>query len=395
MNARMERESNTAQESPRLPPIKDASVDADRDGLLRGARRWFTLADGLRRKQDNFLLLRFLAAALVIYGHSYAMTVHAPEAVDVFTRMGWKNYSGTIGVDLFFIISGFLVTGSFLRRKNLIAFVWARALRLVPAYAACMVLTAFVLGAIYTQLPLSEYLHHPGTRGYVLTNMKFGTDLHWDLPGVFADNPRRTTVNGSIWTLPVEVRVYVWLAIIGALGLLSRRSVATVVVLGLMLAGWLLPTQMPLLPIASFLHLAAMFALGVLCYVHRDWLPASGFVVAALAAACWLLHGTALYAVAFALAETAFAFWFAYRLPLPSLDRLGDASYGLYLWGFPVQQMVAHQFPTATPLMNAALSLPLAAGLGYLLWHLIEKPTLAAKEWPQRMLRRHFGVRTA
>lgn len=356
---------------------------------------WFTLADGLTRRHDNFLLLRLLAAALVIYGHGYALAEHAPGVADLFTRMGWKNYSGTIGVDLFFIISGFLVTGSFLRRRNVIAFVWARALRLVPAYAACMVLTAFVLGAIYTQLPLAEYLHHPDTRDYVLTNMQFGTDLHWDLPGVFLDNPRRRTVNGSIWTLPVEVRMYVWLGVVGMLGLLWRRSVATITILGLMLAGWLLPTQMPLLPIASFLHLGAMFALGVLCYVHRDWLPASGLLVAALAATCWMLHDTALYAATFALAEAAFAFWFAYRLPLPSLDRFGDASYGLYLWGFPAQQIMAHHFPTATPLMNAALSLPLAAALGYLSWHLIEKPTLSAKEWPQRLLRRHFGARTA
>ena len=371
--------------------IADKSAPKTREGRPR----WFTLADGLIRRRDNFLLLRLLAAALVIYGHGYALAEHAPGVADLFTRLHWRTYSGAIGVDLFFIISGFLVTGSYLRRRNLFVFVWARALRLVPAYAVCMLLSAFALGAVYTQLPLADYLRHPDTSGYVLTNMKFGASLQWDLPGVFVDNPRRATVNGSIWTLPVEVRMYVWLAVVGVLGLLSRRSVATAAVLGLMLAGWLLPERMPLLPIASFLHLAAMFALGVLCYVHRDWLPASGFVVAALAAACWLLHGTALYAVAFALAETAFAFWFAYRLSLPSLDRLGDASYGLYLWGFSVQQMVAHQFPTATPLMNAALSLPLAAGLGYLSWHLIEKPTLAAKEWPQRMLRRHFGVRTA
>jgi peptidoglycan/LPS O-acetylase OafA/YrhL len=376
-------------------PAPCAAAEVPAPNLRERRPHWFTLADGLARRHDNFLLLRFLAAALVIYGHGYALTVHAPGVVDLFTRLHWRNYSGTIGVDLFFVISGFLVTGSYLRRRNLFAFVWARTLRLVPAYAVCMLLSALVLGAAYTQLPLADYLQHPDTRGYVLTNLKFGVNLQWNLPGVFTDNPRSATVNGSIWTLPAEVRMYVWLAIVGVLGLLSRRSLATLTILGLLLAGWLAPQQIPLLPIASFLHLGAMFALGVLCYVHRDWLPASGFVVAALAAACWMLHATVLYPVAFALAEAAFAFWFAYRLSLPSLDRFGDASYGLYLWGFPVQQMVAHQFPAGTPLMNAALSLPFAAALGFLSWHLVEKPTLSAKEWPQRIARKHFGRRTA
>jgi peptidoglycan/LPS O-acetylase OafA/YrhL len=355
--------------------------------------RWFTLADGLARRRDNFLPLRFLAAALVIYGHGYALAVHAPQDVDLFTRLGWKNYSGAIGVDLFFVVSGFLVAGSWQRRRDLLAFAWARALRLLPAYAVCMVLSAFVLGALYTRLPLADYLRHPDTSGYVLKNLTFGTDLKWSLPGVFAGNPRRATLNGSIWTLPVEARMYLWLAAFGALGLLSRRWLATAAIAALLLVGWRLPEHVPLLPIASFLHLGAMFALGVLCHAHRDRLPASGLAAAALAGACWALHGSALYPVAFALAEAAFTFWFAYRLPLPDLERFGDASYGLYLWGYPMQQVVAHHLPALSPLANAALGLPLAAALGFLSWHLIEKPALAAKEWPQRLrlLRRPRG----
>lgn len=373
-------------ESPQSTGIASAA-DHDAADVRRLRPTWFALADGLARKQDNFLPLRFLAAALVIYGHGFAVTTHGPEVVDLFTRLGWKNYSGAIGVDLFFVISGFLVTGSYLRRRNPLSFAWARALRLVPAYAACMILSAFVIGALYTQLPLREYLHDPDTRGYVLTNLQFGTGLRWELPGVFVDNPRRPTINGSIWTLPAEVRMYLWLGVAGLLGLLSRRWLATVAVLAAMFAGWLMPDRIPLLPLASFLHLGAMFALGVLCYVHRDWIPANGAVVALLAGACWALHDTALYPIAFALVETAFVFWFAYRLPLPDLDRFGDASYGLYLWGFPVQQIVAHHLPAATPLANAALSLPLAAGLGFASWHLIEKPVLSAKDWPQRLMR--------
>jgi len=347
-----------------------------------------TLADGLSQPQDNFLLLRFLAAALVIYGHGYAIAAHEPGALDLFTRMGWKSYSGAIGVDLFFVISGFLVTGSFLRRRNVLAFAWARVLRVLPAYACCMLLSAFALGAVYTQLPLADYLHHPDTRGYVLKNMTFGVDLRWQLPGVFADNPRRDTINGSIWTLPAEVRMYAWVALLGLSGILSRRAVATVAIVGLCLLGWLAPTWVPMVPIASFLRLGGMFALGALCYVHRERIPAHGALVCGFAAACWLLRDSALYPLAFALAETAFVFWFAYRLRWHGFNRFADCSYGMYLWGFPIQQVVAHHVPTATPLVNAAIGTLLAIGVGLLSWHLVEKPVLSAKDWPRRWLAR-------
>jgi peptidoglycan/LPS O-acetylase OafA/YrhL len=346
---------------------------------------WFTLADGLKQPQDNFLLLRFLAAALVIYGHGYAMTVHAPGVTDIFMRLGWGNYSGTIGVDIFFVISGFLVTGSFLRRHSVPRFVWARALRLLPAFVACLLVSAFVLGAIYTQLPMADYLQHPGTRGYVLANLHVDKGMRWDLPGVFIDNPRRSTINGSIWTLPIEVRMYAWVAIFGGLTLLARRARASVAILALLLAGWFVPGHVPLLTIPGSARLGAMFALGTLCYLHRDRIPLHGALLVVIAALCWIVRDTWAYPIAFALAETAFVFWFAYGLRWHAFNRFGDYSYGLYLWGFPMQQVVAHHLPQAAPWQNSALSLPLATALGALSWYAVEKPALKMKRWSPRM----------
>ena len=90
----------------------------------------------------------------------------------------------------------------------------------------------------------------------------------------------------------------------------------------------------------------------------------------------------------FALAEAMFVFWFAYRTRWYGYNRLGDYSYGLYLWGFPMQQVVAHHVPAAMPLANAALALPLAAALAVVSWHSIEKPALSLKSMPRRLLER-------
>jgi peptidoglycan/LPS O-acetylase OafA/YrhL len=346
-----------------------------------------TLAEGLARRQDNFLLLRLMAAALVIYGHSFALTAESGEG-DIFIALGWHSYSGAIAVDTFFLISGFMITGSYLRRNNVLDFVWARSLRLIPAYAACMFISAFLLGAFVTSLPLGDYFTDPATRGYALVNMTFGTDLHWNLPGVFTDNPRAATVNGALWTLPVEVRMYVWAGLLGLLGILSRRRYATFILLALILAGAMGSTHIPLLPISMFLRPSGMFALGALCFLYRTRVPVSLALTSGLALACWALQSTPIYSLAFALTLAAFVFWFAYRPRLFGYNRFGDYSYGLYLWGFPAQQTAVHLWPGMTPTQNVAISLPFALALGIVSWHAIEKPALALKRLPHALFER-------
>jgi peptidoglycan/LPS O-acetylase OafA/YrhL len=354
----------------------------------RAHRRPFTLADGLAQSQDNFLLLRVLAAAAVIYGHGYAM-VPQRGLPDVFVWLGWG--SGTIAVDSFFLTSGFLVAGSFLRRRNVLEFIWARALRVLPAYTLCMIGCAFVLGACYTSLPLLDYLKHPATRGYVLVNLHFNTTMAWYLPGVFTDNPRRSTINGSIWTLPAEVRMYLWVALLGGLGILSRRAYCNVLLAGLFVLGLLAPDYLLMVPQPMFVRLAGFFALGVFCYINRDIVPANGRLVLTLAALAWLLRNTPVYPFAFGLTEASFVFWFAYRTLWRGYNRFGDYSYGIYLWGFPMQQLMAHYFPTAAPLTNAALGLPLATLVAVVSWHFVEKPALLLKSMPRKRWQRHLG----
>ena len=361
---------------------------------LAALGRWrpFTLADGLASRQDNFLLLRLLAAAAVIYGHGTAMVVSHGQQ-DLFVRMGWGVYSGTLAVDLFFLISGFLVTGSFLRRRNVLEFMWARALRVLPGYLFCLLGCAFVLGAIYTSLPLLDYLAHPDSRSYVLTNIQLDTNLSWRLPGVFTDNPRRDTVNGSIWTLPAEVRMYLWVALVGVLGILSRRALCNGLLLGLFVLGLLAPEHLLLVPHSAFVRLAGFFALGVCCYINREQVPANGWMLLAFGVLAWLLRRTELYPFALGLAEATFAFWFAYRIPWNGYNRAGDYSYGIYLWGYPAQQMIAHHFPLTTPLTNAILSLPVAAAIAIVSWHLVEQPAIKWKSLPRRFWQTHMAPR--
>lgn len=334
-----------------------------------------TLADAMRDTHaDNLLLLRVLAASLVIYAHSSAIS-SVPGPHDVVTRVTGV-YGGSVAVYLFFIISGFLVTGSWLRRQHLGAFLGARALRILPAYAACLAGCAFVLGPLVSTLPPGEYFAHADTWRYLWHNLRFPLDMQWTLPGVFETHARRA-VNGSLWTLPAEVRVYVWLAIFGVLGLLARVPRALLALALLMMLVQTDPGGIPLLQQREFVPMAGCFALGACAWLLRRLLPLNLWLLLGLTAATWLLRGTAYYFPVFLGTLAYAALWFAY-VPkwFLGFNRIGDYSYGLYLWGFPMQQLAVHLLDAPSANVITLVAWPAALLLAIASWHLIERPAL-------------------
>ncbi|HMM56571.1 MAG TPA: acyltransferase [Rudaea sp.] len=343
-----------------------------------------TLADCFDHGQDNFLLLRLIAAAMVMYGHSYGFC-GMPNHGDIIARqgLGYGIYSGSIAVDMFFAISGFLVCGSYLNRANLEAFLKSRALRILPALITCVVLCAIVLGPLFTTLALPEYLRDLSTRMYVWLNLKLGSDMQWNLPGVFTHNFYPGAVNGSLWTLPAEIRMYAWIAILGALGILSRRRLANAVLLVLFVFGVVAPDHLPLVIHPSHIPLAGMFLIGTFCFVNRDKIPVGNLPMLGLLCITALAHKSFLFPYLFGLTVAYFCFWFAYVPNFHWFNRFGDYSYGLYLWGFPVQQAVSDSIGRPVhPWVNLAASLPIALALAIASWHLIEKPALRWKTRP-------------
>ncbi|WP_266170966.1 acyltransferase family protein [Dyella subtropica] len=356
---------------------------ASANASLRDLFRVRTLTDALSQDQDNFLLLRLLAASMVIYGHGEAIS--GDGRPDLFTWLGWGIYSGALAVNVFFVISGFMITGSYLRRRHLPSFLWARLLRIYPAYAFCLLGSAFLLGAIFTELPLRDYLRDHQVMHYVTKNIELGIGIVYNLPGVFTGGQVHSAVNGSIWTLPAEVRMYLWVAIAGVLGILARKYLANILIVALFAWGLHRPATIPLIPLPAFVQLAAYFALGAFCFVNRQWVYVGWPIALLTGALAWLLRDSGLYPFAMAAALASFVFAFAYNTPLYALNRFGDYSYGLYLWGFPVQQAVAHQIPGISSLANALIAWPLALLLAVFSWHVIEKPMLSLKSLPREV----------
>jgi len=131
---------------------------------------------------------------------------------------------GGIALDVFFITSGFLITSSYFSRNNLFLFVWARILRIYPALIVATLFCVFIVGLTFTTLSVWEYLSSGQTLKFFLKNSTLFFGVEGALPGVFANIPWKTTVNGSLWTLPYEITMYLLLAIIlFVLGYIQKR----------------------------------------------------------------------------------------------------------------------------------------------------------------------------
>src|SRR5690606_32522939 len=163
-------------------------------------------------RENNFDFLRFLAASAVVFGHSFWLSGRG--ATEPLRLLTGSYDTADIAVHVFFVMSGFLIAASWLNSRNPIEFFGKRALRIFPALCIAILLTVLVVGPLATRWPLDEYWSDGQTLRY-LSNIALLTQFH--LPGVFADNPFPHTVNGSVWTLPYEVMMYVSVLLLGLL----------------------------------------------------------------------------------------------------------------------------------------------------------------------------------
>jgi peptidoglycan/LPS O-acetylase OafA/YrhL len=335
------------------------------------------LEAALLARRDNFLPLRHLAALLVIYGHSYSLSTHAPETVDWIARLMPGFYAGNFAVYVFFAISGYLVTVGLLRKPGFWRYVRHRFLRVYPAYLVCLLLTACVLGPMFTSLTIANYFHDRQTWQYLLTNLS-PIKLAWELPGVFTGNPYPRIVNGTLWSLGLEVRWYAYLAVLAIFGIVRRRWAFTIVAAAFLAFAaweWWIGRPDPL----SFRSLSMVFMAAALAAQWRDRLWIRHWQMLALLLLCVFAHGSAWFGLAAVTAISYASFWFAYALPVLPWKPERDYSYGLFLYGFPAQQAIVASFPGIGPLQLFFFAAVTALMLAAASWHFVEKPALAFK----------------
>ncbi|MEM7780748.1 MAG: acyltransferase [Pseudomonadota bacterium] len=337
------------------------------------------LGDYLAGRNNNLNLIRMIAASAVLISHAYpiALGPGTPEPFENLTRMTL----GGIAVAIFFALSGLLIARSFDRKKTLVHFAAARIMRLFPALLVVLALTVLA-GAALTDLSLQAYFLSPETLSYIPRNLSLAF-LQYPLPGVFDTNAYGDPINGSLWTLFYEVVCYLGVVCVGLIGLLRRRVLFSLAFAALT-AGYLYALHWePQSGIAMRLDLLMIlgfpFGLGMMAYVWRDKFTLDLRFAAVLWALCVPAAHTP-FLPAFVLVALIYSVaWFGFipKGALLNYNRLGDYSYGMYIFAFPIQQMFAHLVPQADPLGNMAFAFPLTLVCAIASWHLVENAALA------------------
>lgn len=332
---------------------------------------------GSPSRNANLDLIRLLAAVLVLFSHSYPLSGRGPEPF----AFAIGITGGDIAVAAFFIISGFLITGSYIRSAGIIDYAFKRFFRIFPALF-CAVLFGLILGVFLTPLSIREYVTHPQTIHY-LKNMYL--DVQYSLPLVFADNIYPHAVNGSLWTLPLEVFMYGLVLLFGIIGGLKAPYIAAVLGVSLALGitfnihPWIGAPILMTVPVSTVVKLATLFFMGSLLYLQRDRIKYSGALALVFAALIIATKGHVMqhylyilllpYIVLY-LAQTNISFG-------TKLTRHGDFSYGIYVYAFPVQQLVSHWFGKELSLpLFFVTSLSITLVLAICSWKYVEAPAL-------------------
>lgn len=298
----------------------------------------------------------------------------------------------------FFSLSGFLISGS-AQRLSLKNFLINRGLRIIPALGVEVVISAVIIGAIFTTLPLGQYFTHPEFFAY-FTNI-VGI-INWTLPGVFESHPS-DIVNLTLWTVPHEIGCYVIISVFIVLGTMRYKPLIVIsgalwVVMGFVVMGLgiergdfgIIGSLLNVLFVEQASRLYTCFLFGIAAFLYIDKIPYSR--IGALMCLAFLLAFGLYYRpgdpfdypfisliVTLPLVYLTM-FLGVTNIWMPGFLRRGDYSYGIYLYGWPMQQVVVALAPGMGFVANFVLALIPITLFAMFSWHFIERPILSLRK---------------
>lgn len=327
----------------------------------------------------------------MLFSHSYSLlfaeTINEPLAKN--TEIGTF---GVLAVYIFFVISGYLITSSFIRKPNLKNFLINRILRIIPALFIVVLISAIILGALITKLSFLEYFSDYRTYLYIVRNILL-YPVTYILPGVFENNIYPNAVNGSLWTLRLEFTLYLMVAILGFLKLLNNKFHIFIMLLIAIVFVFLLDNYSSFVQslvgdnIYNMMLLlfknGTFFIMGMIFYIMRDKIPFSNklAIFALLILLIFCSTSFTYYILIFTLPYLVLYLAVVSNKVMLSFNKYGDFSYGIYIYAFPIQQLYIYLFYDLLNLVSFfLLSFITTLFFAVFSWYIIEKPALSYKK---------------
>jgi peptidoglycan/LPS O-acetylase OafA/YrhL len=339
---------------------------------------------GATPHKNNFNFLRLFFASLVLLSH-------APEIADgnrsreLLTQFFGSISFGELAVDGFFLLSGYLIVKSWMNEPRILPYLQKRIVRIYPGFIVASIVGALIVGPLGA-IP-SEYFAQFKAWAFVKGTLLLQSTI---TPPVFAgqSNP---AVNSSMWTIFFEFQCYLLVMVLGVLGAVKRRKIWLTLSIGIVLAfglhkfGYLALDGNRFIDIArNLVRLASPFFAGGCFYLFKDQIkftPKLGLIAfAALFAGLFWAEAAEIFLAVFG-GYLLFYLGHAHIPALQKFNQIPDISYGLYLYGWPVQKLLFWYWPGLSPWAVFPLSLAASASLGFLSWHLVEKPFLRLKDF--------------
>lgn len=339
------------------------------------------LSDILDRDANSFGLVRLWAALAVVVSHAFVLASGDRFDEPVRALTGWKL--GDLAVAVFFIMSGLVIAASLERTASIPRFLWARALRIVPAVAVYAIVFGLLIAPVISSRPAIEVLASPDLAAFLLRTLTFAPG-NPTLPGVFETTPLPGIVNEPLWTVKYEILCYLALAACGFLvarwGRIALLAAACVVIALHVLTTIVVPVVLDG-TLQHLRHFGLCYAAGVAAYVLADRIPLAGTILAAILAVSLFAFGSRVGDLALVALLGYGALWLGARNwgRWSAFAARTDLSYGIYVFGWPVGQIIAGAFPGIGWLPLLMLNLALVIPLALLSWELVERPALSLK----------------
>lgn len=344
----------------------------------------------LDRENNNLDLIRIVLACFVIIGHSPTLNGPSDFWVDPIGHFFQFTYSGALAVKLFFFISGLVVTNSIIKQRDPIQFVISRFFRVFPALLFVLLITVFIVGPIVTDMELKEYFSSLDQFHYIQNNIMLKTE--YTLPGLFNGNLYKGAVNGSLWSLTFEAGCYI--ALLGFFLLLKDAEkkywncVIAIIVIDTFLPhriifGWLGDNpEINLLPIS--------FALGAFFAINADKIEINLSMVFGMMLIFYLFDKTDFAQTILVITSCIILLYVASNTLVLKLKPAYDVSYGVYLWGFLIQQTIYHFLGHVYVGLHAFLAIACSLILALVTNILVERPFIALGKYTGKVLKDRF-----
>ncbi len=345
--------------------------------------------------RNNFGALRILLAAAVVFSDSFLLGDGMTDADPMKRFNHHQAITGHVAVDLFFLMSGYLVALNLIRDAALPRYFWHRIRRVYPGFILAAVFSFLIV------LPLAGGRITPPRHMNAVGDFLYRTlRLGWPTyAGAFRTNPFPEDVNQSLWSIPYGFWCYILAAVLSVMGVLRRpRILAVLLALAIgfgvraLAAHWFPAPHWALATIGypgMWARLLPMFLSGLLLASVKDKVPAKGWIaVVALAVLAIAAQIPYAWAPMMSLAGAYLLFFAAYapKVRLWRATAWGDPSYGMYLLSFPIQQMIVRSYThgvagrTMSPYLLFAISLPVSIVAGYVSWWLVERWFVASQQ---------------